>query len=147
MTSRRDELDRTRWRTTLGFLVGFVVWWVLTIIERHLPRDVVPRGWTVGLLFAALLGWIIWVVFQWRGLREYSEIRKDPELRDALDDEYTRHVRDRSWVVGFWCLLVTQGGLLVAASFWEFSALLAAQIGVLVGVAAPLTTYLVLDRA
>lgn len=147
--SRKERLDRARWRAMLGFTVSFAVWWGLTLLDHHLPETLLTRRWTAALVVSSLLAGVAWLYFLWRlFFRVAPEIREDPDLERALDDEYTRRVRTRSFVVGYWCLLATQGLLLLgAASLWDFSGRLAAGIGVLVGVVAPMVACLVLDRA
>lgn len=146
MASRSvDILGRSRRRMLLGFAIAFIAWQVPTVLDEVLAGSVPDRYGVLLTVLAAVAG-IVCLVFAIRYVRTARAIARDASVAAALDDERVRAIRNRSYAVGFW----TIGGFLIATRLlalgWDLSASAVAQIGLIVAVAAPIVTFVVLDR-
>jgi hypothetical protein len=136
----REELDRSRRKMLVGFLVGFGVWQGMSIARALLGRTSFPVG--LAALFVSLAGWAYLCVQLVRMLRWGRRLRRDPELAASLNDERVELARLKSWRVGFFAVLAAQAIPLLA----PIPAEVGGRLTILVGVTASIGGYLAFER-
>ena len=94
------------------------------------------------MIVVGLGGFLVWAASLVMLLRAPADAR----TREVLDDELTRHNRQRAMLAGYWLMLATAAGAVTVATLAPGSALLALRAVVVVGVAAPLIRFVVLER-
>lgn len=117
---------------------GFVVWQLGSFGPGLAGRVATPFVIVLGLA-----GFAVWIVSLVRLLRATP----DPRTRVVLDDELTRHNRQRSVLVGYWLMLTTAAGALALASVMSVPAIHALRAVIVVGVAGPLLRFVYLERS
>jgi hypothetical protein len=132
-----DLAARKRNRLLILNAVGFVVWQAGMFGPHLIGRPEAPVVIVVGLG-----GFLVWVASLIVLLRAPADAR----TREVLDDELTRHNRQRAMLAGYWLMLATAAGAMTVAALAPDSALLALRAVVVVGVAAPLIRFVVLER-
>ena len=140
--TERDQLDRSRRRMLLGFLVGFGVWEGMSIARALLGRASLPGVVRHGLFVVSLVGWAYWCVQLIHMVRWVRHVRRDPELAASLNDERIELARLKSWRVGFFAVLAAQAIPLLA----PIPAVVAGHLTILVGVTVAIPAYLAFER-
>ncbi len=139
--TEREELDRSRRRMLLGFLVGFGVWEGTSIARALLGRASLPGVVRHGLFVVSLVGWAYWCVQLIHMIRWGRRVRRDPELAASVNDERVELARLKSWRVGFFAVLVAQAIPLLA----PIPAIVGGRLTILVGLTASIGSYLAFD--
>ena len=132
-----DLAARRRNRLLILNAVGFVVWQAGMFGPHLIGRPEAPAVIAVGL--GGFLAWVVSLILLLRA-------PADPRTREVLDDELTRHNRQRAMLAGYWLMLVTAAGAVTVATLAPASALLALRAVVAIGVAAPLIRFVILER-
>jgi hypothetical protein len=132
-----DLAARKRNRLLILNAAGFIVWQTGMFGPHLIGRPDAPAVIVLGLG-----GFLVWMA----SLIVLLRAPADPRTREILDDELTRQNRQRAMLAGYWLMLVTATGAVTLASLAPGSALLALRAVVVVGVAAPLIRFVVLER-
>ena len=132
-----EAIARRRNRLLVVNAVAFVVWQLGSFGPHLVGRPGTPVVIAVGL--AAFLAWMVSLVLL---LRPTADAR----TRDVLDDELTRHHRQRAMLAGYWVMLVVAAGAVVVSTLVPSSAVLLLRAVVALGVAAPLLRFVALER-
>ncbi|MBF5044980.1 hypothetical protein FGE12_21440 [Aggregicoccus sp. 17bor-14] len=142
-----ETLDASRRRTLWGLLVAIVLWQGLDVVAKVLALSGHAGTWRHAAVLVSLPAWLYWCVGMVQQQRWLRQVRADPALREALNDERTRHARRQAWTVGFFAMLAVQTLFLAAGSFWALPGALVAQVTLLVGVAGSTAAFLHFERA
>lgn len=145
MDSTIDQLDRTRRRMLLGFLIAFVTWQAPTIVQDAFGAAL-PEAARGSLALFALACALAWIYYALRLAALQRRVAADPEAAAALDDERIRHLRARAFTFAFWATIVYLVAVRLAAFVGSVPAGPAAQGGLLVAAAAAIGAFLYLDR-
>jgi hypothetical protein len=132
-----EAIVRRRNRLLVVNAVGFAVWQLGSFGPHLVGRPDTPVVIAIGI--AGFLAWMISLALL---LRPTADAR----TRDVLDDELTRHHRQRAMLAGYWVMLVVAAGAVVVSTLAPDSAALALRAIVAVGVAAPLLRFVALER-
>jgi predicted membrane protein len=132
-----DSAARRRDRLLLLNAVGFVVWQAGMFGPHLIGSRNAP-----GVIVVGLGGFLLWAISLVLLLRSPSDAR----VRQVLDDELTQHHRHRAMLTGYWLMLATAAGAMTLAAVAPTSAVLALRAVVVVGVAAPLIRFVILER-
>ncbi|MBE9917504.1 hypothetical protein G8C92_26170 [Paenibacillus donghaensis] len=110
-------LESKRKRFLVGLTIGFIIWQVpylasyFTSGKNHMSLS---GGW---MTWVSVAGSVIWAYYLIRMQLESWLLRKRREVVKALNDEYIRLIRTRSFAAGFWVLMVVIA-VLFPLSFW-----------------------------
>jgi hypothetical protein len=132
-----EQLAERRNRLLVLNAASFVVWQAATFGPHLSGRAVAPLVIVVGLLGFVAWAWTIVILLRPVG---------DARTRAALNDELSRHHWRRAVLAGYWAMLATAAGALAFVSLVPVPAILALRVIVVVGVAAPLLRFVVLER-
>lgn len=132
-----EKLDKARDRVLKWQIIGWVVWFG-TFILKDL---IVNRPLVLILMFTGLIGWALWIVNLIKLQRLAKKINSDSKLKDALNNEWHRFNRYKSFTVGFWAVVVTISCFMGFSAFYDISALLVCQVTLYLGV---LSTFIAL---
>lgn len=121
----------------VGYILGFGTWTLKHFLPHPYDLHVTP---------IILLGGLIWMLGQWRMLKYWQRLKRQPSLEPMLNDELIVSYRFKAFAVGFAAMMLTQGLIAVWSSFWPFSALLGANLSIFVGVVASMLAFLIYDR-
>src|SRR4249920_2099590 len=135
--SSADLLAARRRRQLVVNAIAFALWQVCLYGPHLAGKALAPVLITVGLLaFAAWAGSLLLL------------LRRNADWRTTrmLDDELTRQNAGRSFQFGYWVLLLTAACALPLAMFVTLPAVAVLRVLVIVGVAAPILRFVVLER-
>jgi hypothetical protein len=143
MNTTKDGLDRSRHQVLLGIVIGYSALQVTVLINRvcHLPI-----GLRLVILGLGLVGCGYWGIHLIRMLKIERILRQQPQLADALNDEYVQHKRQKAWKVAFFAILVCQAVIILANLLAPFDAGSGALITIWVAVVSSIGAYLYFDR-
>ena len=138
-----EKIERLAQRRRILLMVsaGAFLAWQIPLMDSF-------SQWQAGSAsLISLAGFLIWAaaliaVFVWgraAGVR-------DPDARAALEDELTQANRARAFSFAYWVMLVGAAGLLALSQFQPVTATEVAHIIVVLGVAAPLFRFALLER-
>lgn len=139
-----ESMEVSRRRLLVQGLVAFGLWQVADVIRRAVPG--LTREWRIGLVIAALLGWVIWSIHLLKMSNFQKLLKRDPALREALNDERIRQLRLRAFFAGYWALLCAIGVFYGLSLFLPLPGSVVAQILLIVGVCSPMLALLIYDR-
>jgi hypothetical protein len=138
MDNEIESIDRKRRSFLRGYLVAFAVFVILMIIRfffraADLNREPVGIAVLVGLVIAVAVQAIYMMGLAFLQRR----IRKDPSLREALDNELVRLCELRSWKTAFFASIGTAFFFALVAFFYPICDLmLVALMATVVGAGA-----------
>jgi hypothetical protein len=89
-----EKLDRRRYQGLLLMAISFSLGY-LGVISAKLPDEWMVPGWIFPVF--TLLGVILFIIGFRRDRIVRKEIKKEPELKDALDNELFKLYRYKSW--------------------------------------------------
>ncbi len=143
MNATKDELDRSRRQVLLGIVIGYSIWLVTFLLLQDWR---LPIGVDLAILGIGLAGCGYWTFHLLRMLRMERVLRRQPELADAMNDEFVQQKRWKAWKFAFIAVLVCQA-LLILVNLWiPFDAGLAAQLTIWVAVVSSIGAFLYYDR-
>jgi hypothetical protein len=138
-------MERRRRRVLLTGLVAFCVWQIAMLVNDAMPGTQ-SRIVQQVLIAVGMLGWLFWSVNTWQQMRFQKELQQHPAVAQALNDELTVHNRNKAIAAGFVAVMATQAVIILLSMVWELKAMTAAQLTLMVGVAAMTVAFLLLDR-
>lgn len=131
----------------LGSVIGFGLWWGVQTVFSFFPDMWHLKSITLPFLLAGLIGWLVWTWYLIQMLKIMKALKKDPQMAEALNDEFYKAIQQKSFSIGCYVLLLLQAFLmLVHVGLYPLSALSVLSINILIGVLTPLITFLILDR-
>lgn len=143
ITNIKDSLDRSRRQALLGFVIGYSTWQVTILLDQFFHFAAGLRLAVLGLGFA---GWGYWVIQLLRVRRIRKMLRQQPQLVNALNDEYVQQKRLKTWAVAVCAVLICQAGIIFVNWLAPFDAGIGAQITILVAVTSSTGAFLYFDR-
>ena len=129
-------------RAMLAFLVSFCALQLLTVL-RELVEGALRRPLAVGAAVAAF----VWIGVGFQLFRVRRAIHADAAARRALNDERIRELRLRSLTIGYVATIIYLCILRLAGTWVPVPIGVAADVGIFVAVAAPLTAFLLFERS
>jgi hypothetical protein len=143
MNTTKDGLDRSRHQVLLGLVIGYSAMQATVLINQvwHLPI-----GLRLAILGLGLVGCGYWGLQLLRMLQIERMLRKQPQLADALNDEYVQQKRWKAWKVAFCAILVCQAVIILINLLAPFDAGIGALITIWVAVVSSIGTFLYFDR-
>jgi hypothetical protein len=140
--SEREDLDRSRRRLLLGFLVGFSLWWGGSIARSLLAGMALPRGVRAALSTLEIAGCFTYLFYGFRVVLWGRRAGADKELAASLNDERVRQARLKAFSAAFFAMNAAQLIPLTTA----IPAMIAAQLTLLVGFTTAAAAYLAFER-
>lgn len=142
MPDRIEKLQvrRRRLLKVAGF--AFLAWTVTTVASATDMAPGAPRAVDI----VRVIGFLVWASALVAVLAFGRLAERDPEVRAALDDELTRHNRQRAFVAGYWATLAGVASLFALSLFVPMAASEALQILLALAVFAPILRFTVLER-
>ncbi len=99
----------------------------------------------MAIVVIELLGWAYWLVQLIGLIKAQKELKKNEEIGLALNDEFYTHIRHESFKNSFFVLLIIQAFLLIVNLFVPVNADAILKINILIGVIAPLVSFIILE--
>lgn len=106
MTTKIERVDQQRGKNRQGFLVWSTIFFISWFIRSGLKIAEVENDtvFTV-LLVVLIISLVLQVVYMFRDHRLYVEMKQDPRLKEAMNDERIQLNELRAWKVGFFALI------------------------------------------
>jgi hypothetical protein len=148
VTTQIELLDEKRRKFRGGHLIGFGVFFVAWIIRSVLKVAEVDNDWVYTILMVVLLlAAIFQSYFAIQGKRIEDEIKKEPFLQEALNNELIRLYELKAWRVAFFSVIGFIFLAAVASLFVEYNDIMLIFLTTfLVGFGTYNTAIYVLDR-
>jgi|GEM_PF-3452507 len=146
MVNKTEHYNKNRRRTLIGFTVSFAIWWGTITLTSIFP-SIKEIAWLyLSLTVIGIAGWIYWTIQLLKIERVKKDMKKDPELCVALNDEFYQHLRLKSFTYAFFVMTLLQAILLLINTFATMTAESILKINLLVVVLAPLITFILLEN-
>lgn len=137
-----EKLEQKRNKWLLLNLLGFILWDGVRILQSYLLKT----EFSIVLTPLELIGGLLWIISLVQILRLGKSIKENPLLQAILNDELVLLHRMQAWKAGFIVVLGTQIAFLLVHLFYPFSAALAAELSIFLGVSASITAFIYFQR-
>lgn len=106
MTTKIERFDQQRGKNRQGFLVWSTIFFISWFIRSGLKIAEVENDtvFTV-LLVVLIISLVLQVVYMFKDHRLDVEMKQDPRLKEAMNDEWIQLNELRAWKVGFFALI------------------------------------------
>ncbi len=106
MTTKIERFDQQRGKNRQGFLVWSTIFFISWFIRSGLKIAEVENDtvFTV-LLVVLIISLVLQVVYMFKDHRLDVEMKQDPRLKEAMNDERIQLNELRAWKVGFFALI------------------------------------------
>lgn len=146
MSNKIEIYNQTRRKTLKRQTIGFAVWWGVITLMSMFPEIKQSRGIFIPLLIISLLGCAFWMVHLFRMQRTIKQMKKDPEIVEALNDEFYQHIRLKSFTYTFWVVILVQVLFIIANTFYPVSVESVLYMNILIGVITPVVLFLLFEN-
>ncbi len=138
-----EKMDKSRYDLVKWFLFGWAIWFGGFIL-----KDLVSNKLILGsIVLLGLIGWIIFFVSLIKYMNLAKVVNSDMTLKNALNDEYMLHNRNKSFITGYWSVIIMTAAFIVLSLLTNITALIACQIILYIGVIAVLASSLIYNKA
>ena len=153
MGSKIEQLNSSRRKMVIGVTIGFGCWLgsgIINIIFIPLLGNVIPI--TTIFMFIGLLGFLYYLYYLFKLYKLQKDIKHDTQLSQALNDEFYKHIRLKSYRNGFYAIIIWQILLPLIVSFGillgyqDFGVNKIPDINLFIGIMIALFSYLYYDR-
>jgi hypothetical protein len=146
MTRIIELYVKERRKMAVGFIAGFGIWQGTRIIDGILSKASLPTTINITLIIIQLLAWGFWLFYLIKMIRVGRVIKNDQKLKEALNDELTRHIRLKAMAAGFWSLIILQILLSISVSFLNIKIGTVLDINIFVAVLSFIISFLFFER-
>jgi len=141
-TSLIEKLDKSRYNLVKWFTAGWILWFGVYIL-----KDLASNILILSLLsLTGLIGWILFVINLIKFIKFGKIVNSDSNLKNALSDELALHNKNKSFVIGYWTLIVLTAIFLILSLFTNISALIVCEITLYIGVVSTQVSWLIYNR-
>jgi hypothetical protein len=145
MRNQTEELNRSRGTMLTGSVIGFGLWWGSQTLNSFFEFKAIKIVY-IPVLLVGLAGWAVWVISLYRMMRIRKALKQNPEIAEALNDEYYSSIRLKSFAGAFWGLLILQAALIPLNMVCSLSTESILYLNIFVGVLTPQISFVILDR-
>lgn len=140
-----DTEKASKWRR-MGVMVSASAFLVWQVPLMDASERLVAEANVIATIVSAV-GFIVWIlVLLWLIGPRRPPFTNDARLRDALNDELTQANRKRAFLIGYVAMMLCAGALLVVSLLVPVKGIEAAHLILVVGVVAPLYSFVSLER-
>lgn len=125
-----EQLDKTRYNLLKWITIGWGTWYASVIGNNVIHGHIIFQI----IFWIGLVGNTIFVINLIKYLKMGRKLRRDPKLREALEDEWHHFNINRSYLFSYWVIIGSTGILLVINSVVPLTALLTAELILYVGI-------------
>lgn len=123
-TSLIEQLDKTRYNLMKWITIGWATWYA-TIIGNEVIH---------GHLFVQITFWLglfgvsVFLINLVKYLKLKNELKRNPKLRDALEDELHHFNIGKSYKFSFWTMIGVAAVIIIISNLVSLTAILTAQL-------------------
>lgn len=141
-TSKIEQLDKLRFNLLKWLTIGWAIWFGSFVFKNLINQPAVTSvlGWI------GLLGWAIFIINLIQYLKLRRELRKDPKMHAALNDELRQLNLQKSFFVGFWVTIGTTIAFFALSEFFNLQVVLVIETILYLGVLSVLISGLIYNR-
>lgn len=139
-----DTEKASKWRR-MGVMVSASAFLVWQVPLMDASERLVAEANTIATVVSAV-GFIVWILVLLWLIGPRRPFTSDARLRDALNDELTQANRKRAFLIGYVAMMLCAGALLVVSLLVPVKGIEAAHLILVVGVGAPLYSFVSLER-
>lgn len=141
-----NDTEKASKRRRIGVMVAasaFLAWQVpLMDASERLVSEA-----NVIATVVSVVGFVVWILVLLWLIGPWRPFTGDARLRDALNDELTQANRKRAFLIGYVAMMLCSGALLIVALLVPVKGIEAAHLILVVGVVAPLYSFVSLERS
>ena len=135
-----EKYDRLRFIYIKMFAISFMIWYGLFTYTFNFKID--NKFFKIGIIAIELSASIIWALYLFKINGLSKKIRKDERLRNALDNEFYKHIALKSMRVSLISFIISIGIFIGILSFMKIPAILVCQILLLIGISSFFISFL-----
>jgi hypothetical protein len=125
-TSLIEQLDKTRYNLLKWITIGWGTWYASFIGNKN---ELIHGHIIFQIAFwIGLLGYTIFVINLIKYLKLGRQLRRNPQLREALEDEWHHFNINKSYKFSYWTVIGITITLIAITSFTSISALMTAEL-------------------
>jgi len=143
MKSSPERADLQRRLILAGAIIGFAAAQTAMILDRITEPSYLVH---ILLIVICLVGWLFFGVQLLLMFKMENSLRKEPDVKLALNDEFVRQKRGKAVAAAFWAVMIVQAAIILLNLVIPFDAGMAAQVTLTAGVAVVIVGFLYYDR-
>lgn len=141
-TSKIEQLDKLRFNLLKWLTIGWAVWFG-SFILKHLINQPFVTG---AITWIGLFGWLIFIINLIQFLKLRRELRWDPKIQEALNDELHQLNAHKSFLIGYSTMIVTTALFFGLSIFLTISVVLVTETILYLGVLSVLISGLIYNH-
>lgn len=141
-TSKIEQLDKLRFNLLKWLTIGWAIWFGSYVFKNLIQQQV----FTTVLAWIGVLGWAIFIINLIQYMKLKRELRKDPKMNAALNDELRQLNMQKSFFVGFWVTIGTTMAFFALSELINLTVVLVIETILYFGVLSVLVSGLIYNR-
>lgn len=141
-TSKIEQLDKLRFNLLKWLTIGWAIWFGSFVFKNLINQQMV----TSILVWIGLLGWTIFAINLIQYFKLKRELRWDPKILAALNDELHELNMRKSFFIGYWVTIGTTMLFFGLSEFLDLSVVLVTETILYLGVLSVLISGLIYNR-
>ncbi|MGE5394112.1 MAG: hypothetical protein ACM3P1_05160 [Candidatus Saccharibacteria bacterium] len=123
-TSLIEKLDKSRYNLMKWITIGWGIWYATIIGNNVIHGHIIIQI----AFWLGLLGNAIFIVNLIKYLKLRKKLKRNPKLREALEDELHHFNIHKSYVFSYWTVIGVTGFLIIIGNLVSLSSLLTAEL-------------------
>ncbi len=141
-TNLIEKYDKSRTKILIGIAIGWGIYYGIFILN-----DVIHSSVVLAILnLIGMIGLSLYMYGLIKMIQIKRLVKKDPEMQNALNNEWIIMNRRKAYAVGFWAMLISVTLGLLFVIFINIPAKLILELILFVGIMALIITFIVLNK-
>lgn len=119
-----EQLDKTRYKLLKWITIGWGTWYASVIGNNVIHGHIVIKI----IFWIGLVGNTIFAINLIKHLKLRRKLRREPKLREALEDELHHFNIGKSYKFSYWTVISVTGFLIIISNLVPLTALLTAEL-------------------
>jgi 4-hydroxybenzoate polyprenyltransferase len=141
-TNLIEKYDRSRINLLIGAAIGWGIYYGIFIFRDQISNEMI-KG-TLGLI--GLVAFVFFLYSLFRILRIKRIMKRNPELKSALENEWVIQTRKKAYAIGYWVMMISVMTGLNLVLFTNISPKMILELILFVGVLSLMITFIVLNK-
>lgn len=141
-TNLIEKYDRSRINLLIGGAISWSIYYGIFIFRSQISNEMVKKA--LGLI--GLVSFAFFLYSLVRIMRIKSIMKRNPELRSALENELVVQNRKKAYAIGYWAMLISVMAGLNLVLFTSISPKMILELILFIGVLALMITFIVLNK-
>ena len=145
MNNKIEIYNLNRRKMVIGSIIGFGIWQGTRTFISLFPNVESAKSIHHTIIFIGLIGWGYWSFYLFKMLKVSRELKQNPVLAEALNDEFYQYIRTKSFAFAFWIVMIIQCVIFFVNMFHPLAVDAIFNLNILTGVLSSLLAFIIFD--